>query len=231
MMQHSTQSGDYVLTLNAFKLTLILSVFVVFLLSVDALVQIAHYRWHEVPWLIRRFFDVDEEINLPTWYSSAALLLASALLFLVHKRKAAMGAPWSVHWLLLSIGFLGLSMDEVAAVHDSVNAATRSSWAIPAGAIAVAIGLMFSRFLISLPLKTSVLFVIGGIIFLGGAVGVEVHTEWYNEINYADSLPYKLWTIVEEGLEMFGVIIFIYALVSYMEMDTGNPSVVLRSPE
>jgi hypothetical protein len=109
-----------------------------------------------------------------------------------------------------------------------VNVATRDSWAVPAGIIAIAIGLMFSRFLIDLPLKTSALFVSGGIMFLGGAVGIELHTAWYNEINYTDSLPYMLWTIVEEGLEMFGVIVFVYALVSYMEKDAGNPSIVLQ---
>ena len=73
------------------------------------------------------------------------------------------------------------------------------------------------------------LFVVGGIMFLGGAVGIELHVEWYNEINYTDSLPYMLWTIVEEGLEMFGVIVFIYALVSYMKTNGDNPSIVLRS--
>ena len=39
---------------------------------------------------------------------------------------------------------------------------------------------------------------------------------------------HRLWTIVEEGLEMFGVVVFIYALVSYVDKDTQNPSVVLK---
>ena len=64
------------------------------------------------------------------------------------------------------------------------------------------------------------LFLLAGAIYGGGAVGVEHFTD--SEVN---SLHYNMWTALEEGMEMLGVIVFIYALLDYLR---GSPERVVR---
>jgi hypothetical protein len=45
---------------------------------------------------------------------------------------------------------------------------------------------------------------------------VERWTDWFAEEDLRDTLAYNLWNAVEEGGEMGGVVLFIYALVGYM---------------
>ena len=50
----------------------------------------------------------------------------------------------------------------------------------------------------------------------GGAVGVEHFTD--AEVN---SLHYNMWTALEEGMEMFGVMVLIYAVLDFMQGDAA----------
>ncbi len=83
----------YELYISTKKLTLWLTSIMVVLLAVHVTLQVWHYQWHEVPWLLRQIFDLDEEDSLPTWYSASTLLLASILLFLIGRHKRASGDP------------------------------------------------------------------------------------------------------------------------------------------
>jgi hypothetical protein len=47
------------------------------LITVHVVLTVIHYEISELPWLVRELFDVDEEESIPTWFSSAILLLAS----------------------------------------------------------------------------------------------------------------------------------------------------------
>lgn len=186
------------------------------LLAVHVVLQIWHHEWHELPWLLRQIFDVDEEDSLPTWYSASALLLASALLWLVSRRKRVDHDPWAAYWYGLSLAFAVLSMDEVAGIHESLNTLLEFSWAIPAGIAAAFFRLAYIKFLSHLPARTRRLFVASGGLFLAGAIGVEMSTDWYAEEDLLNTLAYNLWTAVEEGLEMGSVVLFIYAVLEYM---------------
>ena len=62
-----------------------------------------NHEVEEVNWLIFQLFDLDEENNLPTWFSSFLLLNSSLVLYLfarINRHKNYF------HWMLLSIGFL-----------------------------------------------------------------------------------------------------------------------------
>ncbi|MFP8877143.1 MAG: hypothetical protein VCB99_09590 [Myxococcota bacterium] len=65
----------------------------------------------------------------------------------------------------------------------------------------------------ALPSKIRFLFILAALIYVGGAVGVERATDWYDVHDLLDTLAYNLWTAVEETMEMAGVIVFIYALL------------------
>jgi hypothetical protein len=71
-------------------------------------------------------------------------------------------------------------------------------------------------FLLHLPIKYRLLFIVSGFIYLGGALGVELGTISYEENDQLDTLAYNLWNAVEEGMEMFGIILFASALTSYL---------------
>lgn len=171
-----------------------------------------------MPWPLRQLFDVDEEDAVPTWYSSSALLLTAGLLFLISRRKRADRDRWVRYWYGLTLAFVALSLDEVAGLHETLNSQVDYSWAIPGGIGAAVFGLTYLRFLWHLPTRTRWLFVLSGWVFLGGAVGVEMSTDWYKDEDLLNTLAYNLWNTVEEGMEMGGVVLFIHALLDYMAL-------------
>ncbi|MGA1199095.1 MAG: hypothetical protein ACO36I_21595, partial [Candidatus Latescibacterota bacterium] len=67
--------------------------------------------------------------------------------------------------------------------------------------------------------QTRWLFVISGAIFVGGAVGVEMSTDWYEDADLLNTLAYNLWTAVEEGMEMGSIVLFIHALLQYINQE------------
>ena len=55
-------------------------------------------------------------------------------------------------------------------------------------------------------------FLLAGCIYVGGAVGVELIGAPMEE----DAMPYNLTTVVEEGMELAGVILFLAATLRHM---------------
>ena len=105
----------------------------------------------------------------------------------------------------------------------------RFSWAKPGGVLAILIGIAYIPFLRSLDRKTAIQFVVGGALFVGGAVGVELATESYADNDELNTLAYYMWTGVEEGMEMAGVLVFLQALIQWMrdQSESGEVEVSL----
>lgn len=80
--------------------------------------------------------------------------------------------------------------------------------------------LIFLKFIFYLPLKFRTLFISSAAIYLLGAVGVEIMGAVYTETVY-----YQIVMPIEETLEMSGIIMFIYSLLSFKEM-YGRPMLV-----
>lgn len=168
-------------------------------------------------WLFYSFFDLDEEESLGTWFSALILFLAGQLSWLQSRFAASRPDGKRAWWLLLAIGFHLLSLDEVAGFHEFVNTLVEGThWTTFGALIGLAAGLAYLPFLWGLPGRTRYLFIAAGGIFLGGAVGVEWGTIWYEDNDLLDTLPYNLWNALEEGMEMTGVILFIFALLEYI---------------
>ena len=66
------------------------------------------------------FFDLDEEESFGTWFNSGILMMAAALLVNQARVVQAQGRAWHRLWLVLGIGFLVLSVDEIAGMHELV---------------------------------------------------------------------------------------------------------------
>ncbi len=166
--------------------------------------------------------DLDKEEGFGTWFSAAILLFTGQLLLLHAAAVRKSTDRWFPWWLVLGLGFVFLSVDEVAGMHEYLNTfldetSDISGWTdVALGGMAL-VGLAFLPFLWALRRRTAVLFVIAGCIYLGGAVGVE---RWTGED--VDSLGYNMWTTLEEGMEMGGVIAMIYAVLDHMRAIAGG---------
>src|SRR5688572_1932049 len=64
---------------------------------------------HKLAKVMNRF-DINHEPSVPAWYSSCALLASSGLLALTGIANRRQKRPFSKHWLVLSVLFLGLSI-------------------------------------------------------------------------------------------------------------------------
>ncbi len=219
--ERATAAARYEVRLSSVTLPFSLLLVALVLLACHAGLTLYHYRVEPLPWLLRQLFDVDQENNLPTWYSGFLLLVATALLWLCARQRKAVGDRWSVQWLALSGGFLLMSLDEVAGVHETINSVIVMTWAIPAVFLVLVLGLAFVPFLLQLPRRTALHFSLAGAIYIAGAVGVEIFGNSLSVQNLRDTLQYDMATLVEEALEMLGVILFIRALLRYMRGSSG----------
>lgn len=91
------------------------------------------------------------------------------------------------------------------------------AWVMPGTIIVITLGIIFLKFLRNLPVNTRNQFMLSGIIYVGGALGVEMigGHYYYHGIS---SFGYSLITTMEESFEMIGIIYFIYALLNYIKM-------------
>lgn len=211
-----TDVTTFQIAIDPKRLITLLSVIAGVLLLIHIGLTVYHYTISDLPWLVRQLFDVDEENNIPTWYSSIGLLIASGFTLLLGYQKKAEKDKWARYWVFLGYSFLLLSLDEMAGLHESLNSVTDASWAVYAIVPVLALAVAYLRFLFALPTPTAVLIMFSGALFVGGAIGVELYTEPYLYNDELNTLAYNLWTPVEEGLEMFGVILYLHALLHYM---------------
>jgi hypothetical protein len=97
---------------------MIIAVLIITLISFVA--RVAMYMWGQEGYLQPlRIFDVGEERSIPTWFESIQFLLCSMLLAVVTIAKKQRSDRYSLHWGVLSIIFLLLSVDEVASIPTS----------------------------------------------------------------------------------------------------------------
>ena len=172
-------------------------------------------------------FDLNKERNIPSTYSSFALLLCCVLIAVIAIMKHKQGDHYAFQWKCLSLIFLYLSVDEAASLHELANAPLKQSlnfggifhfaWVVP-GAILVSIFVIaYFKFWLSLPTKTRNLFIVAGVLYVSGALGIEFIGGAYAEVHGLTNLTYSFITTIEEGLEMLGTLVFIYALLDYIE--------------
>jgi len=162
------------------------------------------------------FFDLDEEESFGTWFNSGLLLIA-ALLFMQQARSLrAQGEAWHKWWLILAIGFCVLSIEEIVGIHEWTNSMMGDTpWTLIGVQIFSLAALVYLPFLWHYRWRTGLLMLLAGCIYAGGALGVEHFTD--SEVN---SLHYNMWTALEEGMEMLGVIVLIYTLLDHLR---GSP--------
>jgi hypothetical protein len=166
-------------------------------------------------------FSLSYEQNIPTWYSSSLLLACSLLLFLIASATKRAGDPHVNHWRGLALGFLYISLDEVASLHEytgwlKLGGLLYFSWVIPAAVVVIVIGVSYLKFLKHLPGPTRARFLIAGAIYVGGAVGMELPLGYWTERHGTNNFGYAAIDWVEESLEILGLTLFLLSLIDYL---------------
>lgn len=176
-------------------------------------------------WLYISFFDLDEEESFGTWYNSLLLLLAGLLSMALSRSSLAL--HWKRWWLFLGCGFVLLSVDEIAGLHEFVNTMSEGAHWTTFGIVLVGgVGLAYLPFLWAMPPRTRWLLLASGAIYVGGAVVVERATIWHELHDQLDTLEYNLSTALEEFLEMSGVVLYLYTLLDYFRQPDNRPAVL-----
>ena len=131
----------------------------------------------------------------------------------------------------LAVIFLFLSIDEISSIHERLTKLVRalldtsgllfSAWVIPYGLAVIVFVAAYLRFLIRLPKKIMFLFVVSGMIFVLGAVGIELLEGHHYELHGSADVTFAVFYTIEEFMEMFGIALFIYTLLSYIESEFG----------
>ena len=76
----------------------------------------------------------------------------------------------------------------------------------------------YLRFLMHLSLPIRNLFIAAGLIYVGGAIGLEAIGGRHFDL-YGKDAVYQVYTTVEELLEMTGIVVFIYALLEHIRIE------------
>ena len=181
-------------------------------------------------------FDASEENNIPTYFSTMILFIASAILFHLYLVPDPQTLKNKRYWLFLSFIFLFLSVDENISIHEQFNkiksllAPDTSGylnypWILPYGIFVLVVGGIFLKFLFSLPVKTRNLFIISGSIYVVATIGFEL-PEGKIVAVYGATTYYYLFCALEEFLEMSGIILFIYASLDYISFFKSSLKII-----
>lgn len=188
-------------------------------------------------------FNMDKELSVPSIFSVLLLYSAAILLFVIAAIKWKQKAPHVWGWSVLTFGFIFLAFDEGATIHEKLMQPMHRllgeemptymyfPWVLPAIIGVVLIALFFLKFLIDLPKKSRIDFILSAVVYLGGALGFELVCAQYASMFKLDNFGFNVLSTIEEVLEMVGMIMFIRSLFSYIEINFGKVQFTIGKPK
>lgn len=172
--------------------------------------------------------DVDHELSLPTIYSVQLLFVLVILLVIISKIKHNQKDQFRYYWTILSFGFFLMTLDEGASIHELIVMPIRNwigeklpgfllfNWVIPGMLLVGILIFILWKFFQSLPQRTKKYCFISAVVYLFGALGMEMVGGYYADLYGIKNLTYNIIVTVEEFLEMSGLVTFIYTLLDYV---------------
>lgn len=171
-------------------------------------------------------FDLDTEKNVPTYFSAALLLGCGTLLLRIglnHRKAGSTGLMWAG----LAAVFIFLALDEALVIHERLIVPVREAlnlpgvfyyaWVVPYGIGLALLAALYLRFLLGLPVRDMLRFLVAGALYVLGALGLELVGGLYADLRGTHDLAYACIVTLEELLEMLGVTLFVHALLRYRE--------------
>ncbi|HEY8512404.1 MAG TPA: hypothetical protein VIL31_10625 [Cyclobacteriaceae bacterium] len=226
------------LTINSSLVLRVLTIAWAVIIVLNLLVVLLRYQFGIEHDLFDRVFNklyIDNEQNLPTYFNSLLLLIASVITGLIYRLVDEVTEP-KLMWLILSLTFLFLSLDESASVHEFFvkflprymgiggKGVFANAWVIVygIGAGLLAIFLVPSLRKLKFDLMTGM--ALSGAVYVTGAIGCEMLGSYLMSNGILD-IRYALVATLEETLEMGGLILFIRCLLIYVREDFRSASV------
>ncbi len=214
------------ITVSPHKIIRYLMIGVVFFTLVSTGIQICKYVFdYRDEWM--DLFNLDRELNFPTWYSAWMLVFCAILLRIIAMGKKQQGDRYTKDWQLLSLIFLWMAIDEIVSIHEiliipEVSQALNlpwflhSMWVIPGVVFVAWFAKRYGKFVRHLPAKSRQHFIGAACTFISGALVMEMIGSYFAQSIGQQHIVYALIATVEETLEMIGIVMFIYALLNYL---------------
>lgn len=180
-------------------------------------------------------FYVDQEGNVPTFFSAALLLCASLLLALISRLKKTSNDSRWLQWTILAFALLYMAIDEACEIHELLQTPAKwligrqnatgvltYAWVLFGITFILVFVLSYLNFFFSLPSRTRKQFFAAAAVFLSGGLGMELVESYYVGTYGRETFGQAMLVTVEEGLEIAGVIVFINALLTYLHSCYGD---------
>lgn len=170
-----------------------------------------------------RLMRLEEEANIPSFFSALALVACAIVAWSIHTQLPRNDRDRGA-WRLIALFFGFLALDEAAMIHELGN---RIGFGALLGGLLKHLGVflyipvlipiaakLFPFWLRQEPRLRAVL-LLAAAIYIGGAIGCELVEDELRVLGYDDyDLPMRGSFIFEEGGEMVGVAVFLYAFLS-----------------
>ncbi len=207
-----------------------------FAMGLIALIWIYHFGAGALESIFLRKFDVISDQSLPTMFNAMVFQLCAGLSFWAGMISRKTSKPFVLQWLVLSLVFLFLSIDDLLMFHEAVGyvigvklspaerlgGAFYYAWVIPAVPIVLILTLFMLRWFLHLPVRSRSLGALAALLFLAGAIGLEMFSSAVDYQRGAASVLTLSTSFVEEALETIGPIIFVYVLLDYLRRDDAR---------
>lgn len=178
--------------------------------------------------------DLDTEASLPTWFSSGLMLVCALTLLAIALQEKREGLRRALPWLLMAAAFCALSLDEIATLHEGLSAALAAridnsglfyfAWTLPALALCLAGLACFVPFILGFKGLDRALLLGSAVIFLAGAIGMEMLGGAEAEAAGIATFKYRLLATLEESLEFAGLLLFLLFLLRRLRADHNGVS-------
>lgn len=179
-------------------------------------------------WVINKLVDLDDEGSVATWFSSIQLFLVGLLLIIRSSgNREIITLPSATFFCILGLGFIFLSVDEAAAIHEKMSTVLKQAefmprfkgehgiWIYIYGLVALFFLVVTLRNFIALwkhYRRAALIMFIGLVTFVTGAVVLEIVSYQFLRDDLA-SLHYVVEVALEEFLEMLGISIVLYSVL------------------
>jgi len=223
-METRERTQDFVIAIRPRKfvvvLVIILAILILLSLAIDVTEELTGER---NLFGFRESFDLTRGPNISRFYNMLLLLIGALLLASIAQYHKNVRGAGSWMWAVMAVIFLTLALLKVTDFLSVTGLAldklrvpwfTRGAVALPFLFILV---LYFGYFVYKLPGDVRGEVLLAAAVYLTGAVVLDTF-EWWNYADFmSGSLYYDVLSTLEETLEMTGVIIFIHALLRYLE--------------
>ena len=176
--------------------------------------------------------DVGDEVSIGTWFATLLFIAAATALFFAGRQEDQGSRRGGFGGNSLAIVMILLSIDESASLHERFGDVLEEVvetggflhyiWVVPGTIFVVAVVLGHLGWLRTLPASTRNGMVLGGVVFVVGAVGMEILAAPLAEAGKDETLAVVSLIAIEEFLEMAGLSVFIIAVLGHLQGQRQN---------